>query len=312
MLTFNYDYASCVRNAEKICWTVDEVMPPSTRLDFARPFLPGALSAGDRVDFLGEEERLKLNQITGHAYVNLFAFVEEYIIATAVKHAQAEMHGDHHAVRALVRFAEEELKHQELFHRYLAAFQESFGHPCGVLDNAAAVASVILSKSPMAVMLVTLHLEIMTQAHYTESVRNDDQLDPLFARLLKHHWLEEAQHAKIDALELAKLAEDAPPALVDKAFEDYLELIGAFDGLLAAQAKMDLESISRAAGRSFTEAEGASIVVAQHAAYRNTFLVLGMTNRMFEDVLERLSPEGAGRVRDEARALDDRAGTAAN
>ena len=44
MLELTYDYATCVRNSEKISWRVDEVLPPDTRLDFTRPFLPEALS----------------------------------------------------------------------------------------------------------------------------------------------------------------------------------------------------------------------------------------------------------------------------
>jgi len=303
VLDLNYDYGTCVKNSEKISWLVDDVMPPETRLDFTRPFLPEALSGDRRLDFLSADERMKLNQITGNAYLNLFAFVEEYIIAVAVQHAQAEMHGDHQAIRALVRFADEEVKHQQLFWRYLDAFKSGFGTECGVLGDAAAVAGVILSKSPIAVMLVTLHLEIMTQAHYTESVRDDQSIDPLFARLLKHHWLEEAQHARIDALELDKLVSDAQKEQIEKGFADYLDLIGAFDGLLDAQAKMDVPSLEKATGKTFTADQQAAIVAAQHHAYRNTFLVLGMQNRMFVNVLNTISPDGAKRIADRAVGL---------
>src|SRR5262245_23415026 len=228
MLDLDYDYASCVRNSEKVAWKLDDVMPEGTRLDFGRPFLPTALSGRGDLSFLNPEERRKLNQITGNAYLNLFAFVEEYIIAVAVNHAHAEMFGDHDAIRALVRFADEEVKHQALFKRYVDAFQREFGHPCGVLGSAAEVANVILSKSPIAVMLVTLHLEIMTQAHYVECMKDDAQIDPFFVNLLRFHWMEESQHARIDALELDKLLEAASPDAIAVAIDDYIGLIGAF------------------------------------------------------------------------------------
>src|SRR5262252_7505389 len=122
MFELGYDYDSCVRNSEKVAWTVDDVLPASTRLDFSRPFLPERLSGAHAITSLSPAERIKLNQITGNAYLNLFAFVEEYIVATAVQHAEAELFGDHSAVRALVRFAEEEVKHQQLFWRYRDAF----------------------------------------------------------------------------------------------------------------------------------------------------------------------------------------------
>jgi hypothetical protein len=303
MLDLGYDYATCVRNSEKVSWKLDEVLPPDTKLDFSRPFLPAALSGDSRIAILNDHEKLKLNQITGNSYMNLFGFVEEYIIAQTVDHAQAEMYGDHMAIRALLRFAEEECKHQHLFHRYCGLFAESFGSECKVLDNAAEVAAVVLSKSPLAVMTVTLHLEIMTQAHYTESVRDNDKIDPLFSSLLKYHWLEEAQHARIDALELDKLVSTATPEMITQLFDHYLELGGAIDGLLDAQANMDVDSLSKATGRTFSESERATIHKAQHAAYRQTFLVAGMVNRQFANILEKISPEGAKRVAEVAAAL---------
>jgi hypothetical protein len=303
MLDLSYDYAACTRNSEKVAWKVDDVMPPETRLDFSRPFLPGPLTGSGHVPFLSASERLKLNQINGNAYINLFAFVEEYIVATAVNHAQAEMFGDHDAIRALVRFADEEIKHQQLFWRYLDAFKRDFDRPCDVLGSPAAVAQVILSKSAMAVMMVTLHLEIMTQAHYTESVRPDTNLDPLFASLLKHHWLEESQHARIDALELDKLMSQSNAEQIKKAFSDYLELIDAFDGLLANQATMDAESLGRVLERTFTEEEARQLVAAQHAGYRHTFLVSGMVNPLLTRVLGKMDPDGAVLVAKKAATL---------
>src|SRR5262249_11881349 len=127
MLGLNYDYAACVRSSERVAWRLDDVIPAGTRLDFSRPFLPQSL-AGREIGFLAPHDVRALNQITGNAYVNLFAFVEEYILATVVSHAQAEIDGDVDAVRALTRFADEEAKHQQMFRRFIAAFARDFGH----------------------------------------------------------------------------------------------------------------------------------------------------------------------------------------
>jgi hypothetical protein len=235
--------------------------------------------------------------------LNLFAFVEEYIIAVAVRHAHAEMFGDHDAIRALVRFADEEVKHQALFRRYADAFKQDFGHPCEVLGSAAEVANVILSKSPIAVMLVTLHLEIMTQAHYVECVKDDTEVDPFFAKLLRFHWMEESQHARIDALELEKLLSSANPDTIAKAFDDYLALIDAFDGLLKSQAEMDGRAIANALGRSLDADQTSQIVASQHRGYRHTFLVYGMTNPTFLESLAKISIEATHRVSHRAAAL---------
>ena len=286
MLNLNFDYSSCVKVSERVNWRVDEVMPQETRLDFTRLFLPEqlartrGLSALAGEPFLNDIERRSLNQISGNAYLNLFSFVEEYILATMLKHAQAEVFGDPSALRALTRFVDEELKHQALFDRYKQAFQRDFGHPCSVLETAQEVAGVIMSHSPMAVLLITLHIELMTQQHFTECVKDAD-VDPLFKSLLKHHWLEEAQHARIDALELDKLASVATPAAIELAADEYLGILEAFDGLLKQQAELDVRTLAEATKRTFSDRQAAAIQATQLENYRKTFIWYGMTNATF-------------------------------
>jgi hypothetical protein len=296
MLQLNYDYASCIRGSEKVSWKIDAVMPPDTKIDFSRPFMPEGLFAIEKISCLSQSQRLTLNQVSGNSYLNLFAFVEEYITAMAVQHAQAELFGDHVAVRALVRFAEEEAKHQQLFWRYCSTFERDFGHKCHLLGAAAEVAGVILGKSPLTVTLITLHLELMTQAHYTESVRGNQNLDPLFCDLLRHHWMEEAQHARLDALELDKLLDVSSPDQIATCFDEYIGLLDAFDGLLLAQSKLDVQTLTDALGQTFSDADAEMIVRSQHRAYRNTFLVSGMTNKSFLETVRMISPAAADRI----------------
>lgn len=303
-LELPYSYESCVAASEKVAWSLDAVFPLGTNLDFSRSFLPEGLAPTSPLsEVLSVDERRVLNQIASNAYLNLFAFVEEYILCTVVQHASAELFGDHAAIRALVRFADEEIKHQQLFRRYRDAFDRDFGVPCEVLESAAEVAGVVLSKRPIAVLLLTLHIEFMTQQHYTECVRDDGTIDPLFQRLLKQHWLEESQHAKIDALELAKLVEDADDATIEAAFKDYLELGGAIGGLLAEQSAMDVRSLERKLGKTFDDADRARITANQLAGYQHTFLHAGMTNPQVVDIMQRLHPAMAEEVATAARGL---------
>lgn len=304
MFGLNFDYASCIANSEKVAWKLDEVMPAGTELDFTRPFLPEQLVMLKAVTCLNDDEKRKLNQIVGNAYLNLFAFVEEFILATIVQHAHAEMFGDRTAVRALCRFAEEEVKHQQLFGRYREAFNRGFGHDCGVLESAVEVAEVIMSKSPIAVMVLTLHIELMTQQHYTECIKDNNQIDPFFASLLKYHWLDEAQHAKIDALELEKLVMLSNQEEIERAVDEYIEILGAFDGLLNQQAEMDLASLGAITGRTFTEQERAEMIRALMSSYRKTFIIYGMTNPGFVKIMGLMSKSGQARIADKVSAFN--------
>ena len=281
----NTDYRKCVDASERVAWSVDSVIPPDAKLDFSRSFMPDAMFLAGRLSSLSADEKRKLNQIFGNSYRYLFYFVEAYIIASTMEHARAEVFGDPDALRALVRFADEEVKHQQLFVRAGELFDRDFGSACDLTDSPQEVASYILSKSPMAVLMITLHLEIITQAHYVDSVRDNAATDPLFSSLLKHHWLEEAQHAKLDALELEKLRAFASEEQVATAEAEYEELLGAFAGLLGRQATLDVGNLERATGTTYSPELRAEIENAQRLSYWRAFLWYGLTNSQFLEYL---------------------------
>jgi hypothetical protein len=285
MSILNTDYRKVLEASERVAWKVDEVFPKGIKLDFSRPFMPKAMFMSDSLGFLSADEKLKLNQIFGNAYRYLFYFVEAYIIDMAMRHAQSELYGDDNNLRAMLRFAEEEVKHQQMFQRFGEMFDPSFGTKCEVVESPQAVAAVILSKSPMAVTLVTLHLELITQAHYVDCMRENGDMEPLFQSLFKHHWLEEAQHAKLDVLELAKLRRDSTPDQVQQTVDDYFAIAGAFAGLLAQQGKLDVVSLERAVGRTFSDEDRSTIEKAQTRGYQRAFLWSGVTNTSFLEFL---------------------------
>jgi primosomal replication protein N len=200
------------------------------------------------------------------------------------------LQGDDYRVRAFLAFAAEEAKHIHLFKHFRAEFENGFGTECLFIGPPSAIAEAILAHDPLAVTLVILHIEWMTQKHYTESVQDDRGLDAQFKNLLKHHWMEEAQHAKLDTLMIEALAEGRGEAELDKALDEYLDIGGFLDNGLRQQAEFNLENLRRSTGRMLTEDERAEFVTRQHQALRWTFLGSGMTHENFLSTLERLSP----------------------
>lgn len=296
MSIFNSDYSKCIQLSERVAWRVDDVVPAGSQLDFSKPFMPSAMYLSSTLSFLNGAEKLQLNQIFGNAYSYLFYFVEAYIVSMVMDHARAQLHGDDNNLRALLRFAEEEVKHQQMFVSFNALFKQQFGTECGLAGDPHAVAAVILSKSPMAVLLLTLHLELVTQAHYIDCIKDSQEVDALFRSLFKHHWLEESQHAKIDVLELIKLRREADAKQVQQAVDDYFDICSALAGLLAAQAKLDVGSLERAIRRTFPEPKAAAIELAQRRSYQRAFLWYGLTNSMFQEFLREHFPQAADRA----------------
>ena len=85
--------------------------------DAAHKFLPDGLSFADRIESLSADERRLLSQIQGRTYANMFGLCERFIGAKMVDITRDHALGDQTAFEALIRFTDEELKHQRLFRR---------------------------------------------------------------------------------------------------------------------------------------------------------------------------------------------------
>jgi len=241
-----------------------------------------------------------LNQIRGHGYLYVFGLVEEFILPFVMDHARPTLSGDDLRTRALLQFASEEAKHIALFRRFREEFTAGFGTDCAVIGPPQAIADAVLAHDPLAVALLILHIEWMTQRHYVDSVRDDGDLDPQFKSLLRHHWMEEAQHAKLDTLMVEALATGRDEAGIMKAIEGYAALGALIDGGLAQQAAFDMTAFVAATGRTLDTVERAAFTAVQHQAMRWTFIGSGMTHANFLATVGALAP--AARAAIEAAA----------
>jgi hypothetical protein len=286
-----------------VTWRVEDLIGDHKPLDFSKPFMPETLARVEPLDFLSPAEKLALNQIRGHGYLYIFGLVEEFILPFVLDHARPQLDGDMHRTRAFLEFAAEEAKHIDLFKRFRAAFEEGFGTSCDVIGPPQEIARAVLSHHPLAVALAILHIEWMTQRHYIDSVRDDKALDPQFKSLLKHHWMEEAQHARLDTLMVEALAGACTETEIDAAVEGYIDVGGLFDGGLKQQAAFDLEALERATGRTLSAREREIFLSQQHQAQRWTFLGSGMTHQNFQSTLGQIRPAGRERVAQLAQAF---------
>jgi hypothetical protein len=274
----------------KPAWRVEDLIGGDKRLDFSKPFLPEGLAGVESLRFLSPEERRTLNQIRGHEYLSIFGLVEEFILPFVMDHARPRLRDDDHRVRALLQFAGEEAKHIQLFKRFREAFEAGFGTHCHVMGPADAVAAEVLKRHPLAVALLTLHIEWMTQKHFLEGVKDNGDLDPMFRSLLQHHWMDEIHHARLDALVVQALGEPLSPEERTAAFNQYLDLGMFIDRGLEQQLDMNLDAFTRATKRRLSASEKEEFRKAQQRAMRWTYIGSGITHPMFLDSVEELDP----------------------
>jgi hypothetical protein len=185
-----------------------------------------------------------------------------------------------------------------LFKRYHAAFKRGFPVECQVIGPSEAIGQEILRHDPLAVALVILMIEWMTQQHYLGSIRDDRDLDPLFKSLMKFHWIEESQHAKLDTLIVDALAEGKTEGQIDKAIDEFFE-IGAFlDDGLKTQAGFNMDALETVLGRKLPDR--AEIEAQQHQAARWTYVGSGMVHERFKATLLSISANAAARIAEAA------------
>jgi hypothetical protein len=294
----DFNYKATLASSLRAQWLLDDVLREDQELDFLRNFLPESLARSAAVTALNPFEQRVLNQISAHQYLSIFVIVEEFILPFLLDHSRHALRDDDWRVRALLNFAGEEAKHIHLFKRFHAAFVRGFPVYCQIIGPSEDIGAEILRHDPLAVALVILMIEWMSQQHYLGSIRDDGDIDPLFKSLLKNHWMEESQHAKLDTLIVEALGEGRSEEQIDRAIDEFFE-IGAFlDDGLRQQAQFNMDALEKAIGRKVQGRD--EIIAQQHQAARWTYIGSGMVHERFKATLEALSPRAAERIAEAA------------
>jgi hypothetical protein len=285
------EYAKCIEGSKRIRWDIDKDVLRGRKFDFSKKFLPEGLSKVDQLEFLDPEEKKFLNQIQGLTYANMFGFVERFIVAKILEITRHHWLGDQVALEALVRFSDEELKHQELFRRIekmmASGMPEGYTFPW----NPNEVAGAVLSKSTWAMMALIYEIELFTQEHYKKSIEPDENLSELYKDIFLYHWKEEAHHANLDSLEWPLEYKRLKPLERERAIDELIELVGAVNGILQEQSKSDAEYFLRITGRSFTEEQMGTIKACLLKAYRWQYIFSGVEHPRFQKLCRSLITE---------------------
>ncbi|HEX4618042.1 MAG TPA: hypothetical protein VH230_19255, partial [Stellaceae bacterium] len=173
-------YARCIESSKRVRWDIDEDVIRGRRFDAAHKFLPDGLSLAGTFTTLSPHEKRFVSQIQGRTYANIFGLVERFINAKILELGRAHALGDQEAVEALVRFSDEELKHQALFRRVEAMVGDVLPDGYRFDIDPDAVARAVLAKGNWAVLALTLHIELFTQLHYRRSIDPDSELSELY------------------------------------------------------------------------------------------------------------------------------------
>jgi hypothetical protein len=303
MITTTYNYQETLAASVKGNWRVEDIIGGDKRLDFTRPFMPESLARVNSLEFLDRDEKILLNQIRGYGYLYTFGLVEEFILPFVLDHVRPHLNEDDYRTRALLQFASEEAKHIQLFRKFAEEFKQGFVTNCETIGPAEEIGKSVLSHGPLGVALIILGIEWATQKHYLESIRDDNGLDPQFKSLLRNHWIEEAQHTKLDTLMIQALTANLTTAEIEKGVSDYASIGGLFDGGLKQQVEFDMQALARATGRILSNAEQEQFRSIQLPALRWTYIGSAMTHPTFLTTVGEFSLSARKQIEEMAAAF---------
>ena len=282
-------YAKTIEASRRVRWDIDRDVIRGREFDLGQEFMPDRLSLVSELDFLSPDQRRFLGQVQGRTYANMFGLVERFIGAKMAEVGRDHALGDQTAFEAVVRFTDEELKHQELFRRLEGMTAPAMPAGYTFVPQPNDVASAVLSKCTWAVLALTCCIELFTQAHYRQSIEPDAELSELWKDVFRFHWLEESQHAILDELEWRRESERLGPEQRDHAVDDLIALVGAVDGIAQTQAAADSDYFLRACGRVFSKTEADRIKKTMLAAYRWQYVASGAQDERFLKILGALT-----------------------
>jgi hypothetical protein len=287
--------ARCIAASKQVRWEIDRDVIRGRTFDTSKKYLPDGLSLIAKFTTLSNDEKRFVSQIQGRTYAKMFGLVERFITAKVLEVSRDYWLGDQLALEALIRFSDEELKHQLLFRRIDEMVGETLpgGYRFGVDPDA--VARLVLGKGTWAVLALTLDIELFSQLHYRQSIDPDDQLSELFKDVFRCHWKEEAQHAIIDEIEWVRHDAGVTDVERDNAVDEFIELIVAIDGIVQAQATADAGYFAAACGRAVNAHEAAAIEASFLESYRWQYIHSGAGHRHFGNVLTSLISDDQGR-----------------
>jgi hypothetical protein len=284
-------YARAVAASKRVRWSIEEDVIRQRTFDTRHKFLPDGLSKVQDFTFLSEAEKRYLSQIQGRTYANIFGLVERYINAKILELSRDYYFADQTALEALVRFSDEELKHQELFRRIERLAGEAMPAGYRFIPEPDGVARAVLSKSTWSVLALTLHIELFTQMHYRQSIEPDENLSPLFKDVFLYHWKEESQHAILDELELVRHDAQITSWERNKAVDEFVDLVVAVDGILQMQSAEDSRYFAETCGRALSTAERDRLETGMLRAYRWQYILSGAQHPHFIKVLTSIITE---------------------
>ena len=287
------NYEKCRISSEKLNWNFQKELG-ELEFDFSKRFLPKRFCGQGLPTWLSPEEKKKLNHLRGYSYAHLFMFCEEFILRHALLSANQYLHRDNEPLSALLRFSEEEIKHQRMFMLIKERLEGGLGFKPEAISNKEEVAAEICKNSSFAVYLLVLIMELLTQRHFVECFRQEEKsLDPGFVKVFRLHWVEEVQHTRIDILELNSLASEMTESEICESIDEFVLMTNYLKIHISSQNSLDVRNFEIMLGCVFTDQQRQELLLVLEKDFLWVFILSGLEHDSFRMLYKNLIPSHA-------------------
>lgn len=295
-------YAKIVEISESVSWKVADVLADH-HFNPQLAYVPDEWLGIEGCEFLDAKSRLRLNQQRAFSYIHMLGNYEDFIachISAVTRHLNTDNAAQ---VRAIFRFGDEEMKHQELFEAACELMELDGNCEYGRYFDAGkrrlhALTSAIMEYPDFSRAMILQAFEWGTQRHYVETAKSLEYLssDPLYAELLRLHWLEESQHVRIGELEIRAMAKRLTEDQKMAAFADMqaiAELIGA---TFAGQVEAEISFLKRDSALTLSDEQEQRLQQALMQSMSAIWAEVAMTHPKFQQLAMEISPQAAAQM----------------
>jgi hypothetical protein len=281
-------HGRCLAALRRIAWDTERDLIRARRPDFARRFVPDALSRVNELEGLNTVQARALSQLQACTYAHSALRVERCIAAVMLRASQAHWCGDATVLQAQLRVADDALKHQALFRRL--ALQTAQGLPAGYAFATPedGLTRAVLRRGPWCALALTLALVLAAQAHYRHSREAGETLCPLWQDVFFFHWKEASQHAVLIELAWREVHAGADDAQCEQGAADLASLLDEMAAGVMRQTEADTCYVVQRLVPGLGSVEQVALRQLLHQTYRHQFIGSGLLEPRFIHTLQAL------------------------
>lgn len=262
-------------------WSRQRDVARGRRLDCSAKFMPDNSSRVAAIDFLSFDQQRFFSQIQARTYIHVLPLIKRVISDNLSGPAKS-----HVSCSSVSRNVTKLQPTQGNAFGHIKSLMDD-GMPSGhhIVIDTDRLNAAFAGKSKWAVLALAVHVELLIQAHYKQSVVKGADVSKIFKDGLLAHWKEESRHTIIDSIEWGREDVQLSDAHRELVSAELIDLLAKLDSLVEEQAQFDVDYFLNRYPGAFGRARRERLLIVMVSAYRWQYFGLGLRSPRFSNTL---------------------------